>query len=133
SEGMELPLGFATAKGSNFSIAATELKNLGSNLQVILKDKQSNNAEFNLTNGQAYNFSSNAVNDANRFSLLFRAPGVTTGIDNATKLNAQVFVNASNQITIVAAEKCNYAIYNAVGQQTAEGTINHLPFTINHS
>jgi hypothetical protein len=30
-------------------------------------------------------------------------------------------VNASNEITIVSAGKCNYAIYNVVGQKLLEG------------
>ncbi len=132
SEGMELPLGFATSKGNDFSIAATELKNLGSDLQVILKDKQSNNAEFNLTNGKAYNFSSSAVNDANRFTLIFRAPSVTTGVENTNKFNAQVFVNAANQITISAPEKSNYAIYNAMGQLIENGILNYNLHTVNY-
>jgi hypothetical protein len=35
-----------------------------------------------------------------------------------------VFVNASNQITIIAPEKCTYAIYNAVGQMIGKGITN---------
>ena len=40
------------------------------------------------------------------------------------KNNIQVFVNAANQITIIAPEKSNYAIYNAVGQLIENGVIN---------
>jgi hypothetical protein len=32
------------------------------------------------------------------------------------KLNALVFVNSANQITIISSEKSNSAIYNIVGQ-----------------
>ena len=40
------------------------------------------------------------------------------------KNNIQVFVNAANQITIIAPEKSNYAIYNAVGQLIENGILN---------
>jgi hypothetical protein len=45
----------------------------------------------------------------------------STNIYTATKLNAQVFVNASNQLTIVAPEKSVYTIYNAVGLKVTQG------------
>jgi hypothetical protein len=70
-----------------------------------------------------YNFNAPITTaTTSRFSLLFRAPGVTTGVDNvANKLNFQVFVNAANQITIIAPKKSNYAIYNTVGQLIENG------------
>ena len=120
SVGTEISLGFLTEKANNFSINASEIRNFESNVHVILKDKI-RNSEFNLTNGDTYNFSSDVTNNSDRFSLLFRAPGVTTGIDNTTKLNAQVYVNAANQITIMASEKTTYSIYNAVGQLVNNG------------
>jgi hypothetical protein len=39
-------------------------------------------------------------------------------------LNAQVYVNAANQIVIVAPEKAIYSIYNAVGQLIENGVLN---------
>jgi hypothetical protein len=56
--------------------------------------------------------------------LIFRAQGNTTAIDNTNQLNAQVFVNANNQITIIAPEKASYSIYNAMGQLIENGTLN---------
>jgi hypothetical protein len=123
SLGTEIPLGFATEKANDFTISASELKNFGSDTKVILKDNQTS-TEFDLTTGQAYTFSSSAVNSTNRFSLLFRAPGTTTGIESNEKLNAQVYVNAANQIVIVAPEKAIYSIYNAVGQLIENGVLN---------
>ena len=122
SQGTEIALGFATEKGNDFTISASEFSNFGSEMQVILKDKQMS-AEFDLTTGKPYSFSSAVVNSSDRFSLIFKAPGSTTGIDNTTKLNAQVFVNANNQITIIAPEKSNYAIYNALGQLIENGIL----------
>ena len=123
NQGTEIPLGFATEKGNNFTISASEFRNFGSDIKVMLKDKQST-TEFDLTTGQSYAFSSSAVNNTDRFSLIFRAPDVATGMDNGTKLNTQVFINAANQITIIAPEKGNYAIFNAMGQLIENGILN---------
>ena len=120
ANGIEIPLGFATEKGNNFTISATELRNFGSDIKVMLKDKQTT-TEFDLTAGQLYAFSSAVVNNTDRFSLIFRASGNTTAIDNAEKGNTQVFVNQANNITIIAPEKSNYVIYNAMGQIIEKG------------
>ncbi|MEI8273223.1 MAG: CBM35 domain-containing protein, partial [Paludibacter sp.] len=128
--GTEIPLGFVTEKGNDFTISASEFSNFGSEMQLILKDKQTN-IEYNLSNGQGYTFSSVAVNNADRFSLLFRAPGSATGLKNTDKLNSQVFVNAANQISIIAAEKATYSIYNALGQKQYENSLGSNKTTIN--
>jgi len=128
----EIPLGFIPGTATSFNIKANEISNLPSDFRVILKDNANNGLETDLTDGTAsYQFSP-VTNNANRFSLLFRAPGATTGIET-TKSKAHVFVNENNQITIIAPENSNYAIYNAVGQTITAGIINHLPLTINHS
>jgi hypothetical protein len=118
--GTEIQLGFLTEKENIFSISASEIINFDSNTHIILKDKLLN-SEYNLTNGSAYNFSSDIVNNSDRFSIQFRAPGVTTDIDNTINLNAKVFVNAANQITIIAPEKSIFSIFNAVGQLIENG------------
>jgi len=119
----EIPLGFSTSTANNFTLSTTELKNLNGT-KVILIDKQNPAVETELSEGAVYNFSSQiTIPTADRFSLLFRAPGVTTNLKNTSKLNAQVFVNATNQITIVGAEKAIYGIYNAVGQLIENGIL----------
>jgi hypothetical protein len=47
----------------------------------------------------------------------------STGINNPLNLNAKVFVNADNQLTIVAPEKSAYTIYNVVGLKVTQGLI----------
>jgi hypothetical protein len=118
--GTEIALGFVTEKGNDFTISALEFRNFGSEIQVVLKDKQLNK-KFDLTTGQPYTFSSAVVNNTDRFSLIFRASGSTTNLKETEKLNAQIFVNANNQITIIAREKANYSIYNAMGQLVSNG------------
>jgi len=90
-----------------------------------LRDKQEN-TETELTAETEYAFSTTAAtsNNESRFSLLFKASGVTTGTTNANNERVSVFVNTQNQITIIAPEKCNYAIYNALGQLIENGVIN---------
>jgi hypothetical protein len=120
----EIALGFVPGSASSFSIKANEITNLPSDVKVILKDYAKNGLETDLTDGVSiYTFDA-AENNTNRFGLLFRTPGNTTGIDNASnKTLVQVFVNANNQISIIAPEKSNYTIYNAMGQLMENGAI----------
>jgi hypothetical protein len=128
----EIPVGFKTGEANNFVISANEISNFEVGTKVILLDKQNPNTETDLSNGTAYNFSAPVTTvNTDRFSLLFRAPGVTTGIDHASKLNAQVFVNVTNQIVIIASEKANYSIYNAIGQLIENGIVNSKLQTAN--
>jgi hypothetical protein len=128
----EIPLGFVTGTAGNFSISRSEMTNFEAGTRIMLIDKLNPTTEFELTDGVAYNFSAPiTAASTSRFSLLFRAPGTTTGIKNNEKLNAQVYVNAANQITIIAPEKSNYAIYNAVGQLIENGTVNSKLQTVN--
>ncbi len=124
-----IPLRFMTKTANTFTFKANQVSNLPEGVKVILND---NGTEFDLTNGAEYNFTSNISDNTSRFSLLFRAPGVTTGIDKASKLNTQVFVNAANQITIIAPEKSNYSIYNAVGQLIENGNVKSKLQTANY-
>jgi hypothetical protein len=61
------------------------------------------------------------------FSVLATAKNyyvALTGIKVNKELNTRVFVNAANQITIIAPEKSNYAIYNTMGQEIENGILN---------
>jgi hypothetical protein len=131
----EIPIGFSTLTAANnngLSISANEMTNFETGTRVILIDKQNPSVETELTNGAAYSFSAPVTAPTtNRFSLLFRAPGVTTGIDNGTKLNAQVFVNAANQIIVATPEKATVAIYNVMGQKQYENMLTSTKTTIN--
>jgi phosphotransferase system IIB component len=126
----EVKLGFSTGTTNNFTLKATELSNI-QDTKIILIDKQNPTVEFDLTDGSVYNFSSNATNDLTRLSILFRTIGASTGINTIEKLNAQVYVNAANQITIIAPKKSNYSIYNAVGQLIENGIVTMKSETLN--
>ena len=128
----EIPVGFKTGEANNFVISANEISNFEVGTKVILIDKQNPTAEIDLSNGAVYNFNSPiTASTTDRFSLILRTPGVTTDLDDNFKLNAQVFVNSVNQITIIAPEKSNYTIYNAVGQLIENGILNYKLHTTN--
>lgn len=119
----EITLGFTTAQTNSFSIKTSEFKNFEVGTKLILLDKSTNpTSEIELNEGASYNFSSDITSPStDRFSILFRASGVTTDVDITLKLNARVIVNANNQIAIITLEKCKFGIYNAVGQKMDEG------------
>jgi hypothetical protein len=134
TDNTEMPLGFSLNAAASLKLKATEMCNFPIGTRLYLLDKvESSQVELLPETEYAFKTTTATTNNESRFSLLFRTPDATTGIKKTEKGNTQVFVNAANQITILAPEKSNYAIYNAVGQLIAEGAINHLPFTINHS
>ena len=80
--GLQLPLGFNTGQSNTFSIRAGELSYISADLILVLKDNELN-TEFDLTSGESYNFSSNAVKTENRFVLMFKSAGGNTAINDA--------------------------------------------------
>jgi len=124
-DNMELPLGFSLNAAATLKLRATEMSNFSNGTLIYLLDKL-DNKELELQPNIEYSFSTTeaTTNNESRFSLIFRAPKVTTGIDNAVKLNAQLFVNEANQITIISSEKVNYSIYNGMGQLVENGIVN---------
>ena len=127
TEGTEIPLGFVTGTSNDFSLAATELKNLESGMHIILKDNLLN-TESELTEGITYNFSSEVTTpNTGRFALIFRTTGATTGVSKTNLHNAQAFVNSANKIVIATSKNCNYSIYNSVGQKVNGGLTSSNP------
>jgi len=123
-------VGFIAGSAESFSIKANEITNLPEGVKLMLKDNVTL-AETDLSeNVIGYQFTPQ-VTSADRFSLIFRTAGSTTDMRNANSLNAQVFVNGANQITIVAPEKSNYAIYNAMGQMIENGQTTAKLQTVN--
>jgi len=121
SDNQEIPLGLNYTQGGDLKLKLTELNNFGSNSKVYLRDKQLS-TETELSPETEYTFNTAAItNNESRFSLVYKVAGVSTGTTILSNNCVSVFVNVANQITIVAPEKSNYAIYNAVGQKVKEG------------
>ncbi len=121
TDNLELPLGFTTSTAGNFTFKATELANFDSNTRIYLRDKQENK-EVELAQATEYNFSSTTSNNnESRFSILFKAPTMTTGTVTQTDKNISVFCNSANELVLIAPVKAIYSIYNAIGQKLTDG------------
>jgi len=123
ADNMELPLGFTLkAAATRLKLKVSELSNFASGTKVYLLDKeQHSQTELLPTTEYTFDTSVSTTNNENRFALLFRAPSVTTGIDNAEYANIKVYVNANRQIVMDAQAGNNYSIYNALGQIIENG------------
>jgi hypothetical protein len=132
ADNMELPLGFSLNAAATLNFRVGEMSNFAEGTKVYLLDK-TDSKQTELLPEAEYSFSTSTatLNNENRFSLLFRAPSVYTGNVNTEKEKATVFVNANNQITIIAPEKANYSIFNAVGQLIENGILNSKLQTVN--
>lgn len=121
---MEIPLGFSLNAAAALKFKVSEIANLPFGTSIYLIDKEKN-TQTELNAHTVYDFSTttSTANNENRFSLLFRAPSISTDIDLSEKSTAKVFVNAANQISILAFEKCSYSIYNALGQKLESGVL----------
>ena len=119
---MELPLGFSLNAAATLNFRVGEMSNFAEGTKVYLLDKtDSKQTELQPETEYSFSTSTATLNNENRFSLLFRVPGVNTGNVNTEKGRNTIFVNANNQITIIGAEKATYSIYNAVGQMVSNG------------
>jgi hypothetical protein len=120
SDNLEIPLGFSTGQSNTFTIKATQLSNIPSDTKVYLKDNTQLNPPTELILDQDYTFTSDvSIDNTSRFSLLFKAPSITTGTDLVKNQLVRVFGNENNQIVIernVQSENAVAYIYNAVGQ-----------------
>jgi len=121
ADNQQLALGFKTTAANTFSIRASEVKNFATDTKVILIDNVLS-TEADLTAGTAYSFSSDVVNDATRFNLIFRTSGVATGVDaDLNASNVIVFKDANGKINIqhdgLTANQGLITVYNALGQR----------------
>jgi len=112
----EIPLGFSTSTEASFTIKATEITNFDSGIKLILKD---NAHEYDISNGDAYQFASGVTNTADRFSIIFKTAGTTTNIENEKEdSNIQIYRNTNHQITVNytgdIAEKATVSIHDII-------------------
>jgi hypothetical protein len=114
----EIPVHFMTKTANAFTFKANQVSNLPEGVKLILKD---NSTEFDLTNGTAYNFSSDVADTSNRFSIVFRSPGVTTDVDNQGN-SSKILVYSTNQKNIEVkyegeiSDNASASVYNSMGQ-----------------
>jgi len=130
----EIPLGFRTGiitEGQNYTLKALQMQNFGSDVEMVLIDKQNSNAETVMNEGSEFTFTSAPVNTTNRFSLVFRAKGTTTGgccfgtFENKVRIqkndNNRLVITCDNDVL----KNARLTVYNTAGQKIAEHIINN--------
>ncbi|MEI6555210.1 MAG: T9SS type A sorting domain-containing protein, partial [Paludibacter sp.] len=116
NDATELALGFTTGEANNFSIKASQFANFASGTQIILRDNLLN-YEQDLTLGDYKFYSDVTANNETRFTVLFKAPSVATGINPNSNGNVWISL-ANNQIVVNGANAgTSVAVYNEVGQR----------------
>ncbi|NDP20427.1 MAG: T9SS type A sorting domain-containing protein, partial [Paludibacter sp.] len=131
---MELPLGFSLNAAATLKLKATQLSNFAEGTKVYLLDKVAV-TQTELLPETEYSFSTTAptVNNESRFSILFKAPSVNTGVATPANEAVSVFVNAQNEIVILAPENAIYSVYNALGQKLLANRITSSKTMIRNS
>jgi len=125
----EMPLIFTPGTSMSFSLKASEISNFVSGTQILLKDNGTG-AITDLTNGNVYNFD-NSVSASGRFSIIFKAAGVPTDMnqtngENSDNATISIFRNTNNQISVNLKDlssNAKIAIYNSLGQKLVEKRI----------
>ncbi|MEI6554277.1 MAG: T9SS type A sorting domain-containing protein [Paludibacter sp.] len=123
NDASELTLGFTSGEAGNFSIKASQFTNFATGTQIVLRDNLLN-YEQDLTLAD-YNFYSDVTaNNETRFTVLFKAPSVATGINPNTTGNVWISINGNNQIVVNGANAgTTVAVYNEVGQRLSSQTL----------
>jgi len=94
-----------------------------------LIDKQNSNTEIVMNEGTEYTFTSGAVNSTNRFSVVFRTKGTTTGgcCYGVFENNVRIQKNESNQIVVncdnEVLKNASISVYNTAGQKLMQQNI----------
>lgn len=124
---VEIPLGFSTKTNNSFSLKASELNNMDADIKVLLIDKQNIlSPEFDLSSGEVYSFGSDITNSKDRFSIIFKASTVISGIENINSVEFSVYTNAKGQITVVTPQvKASHVVevFNSAGQRVMSQSV----------
>jgi hypothetical protein len=112
----EIPLIFRPGKDGNFSLSATEIKTAEENIEFILKDSNGD-TETILNNGDKYSFAAATTDTGNRFALVLRAKGTTTGETQFGLNPIKAFASAQQRIIVENIQTGNNVqIFSTTGQ-----------------
>lgn len=112
-------VGFRTSDPTvrTYTITLSKMNNFTPGTEIILYDGVT--ANF-LTLGDSYSFLSGPVNDPSRFTLIIRAPGAITAINDNNTGDVKIISNEKNQISIFVNTALNsdasVSIYNLTGK-----------------
>jgi hypothetical protein len=114
----EIPLGVTQGSSATLAIKAAAVENIAPDTQILLKDNATGIVQ-DLSDGSEYSFNA-STQETGRFSLIFKAPSVTTSIDDVKDAQASIYLNLNHQITV----RCNnlspnakVSVYNSVAQK----------------
>jgi autotransporter-associated beta strand protein len=115
-----IPLGLAPGKAGTFSISANELTNIDSNTTTAILHDAQENANFDLSTGQTYDFATDGTATESRFSLILRSKGTTTGTSEPAEGKNMVYVDANRHLNVVikgdVSPDATIQIYTVTGQ-----------------
>ena len=128
----EIPLGFRTGNtdaNHTFKLKATQLLNFGTETELVLIDRNGSTTETILNEGSEYSFNATTVNTTDRFSLVFRSKGTSTGgccfstFENKIRIQKnetnQIVVNYDNE----SLKNATIEVFNAAGQKLVQQNI----------
>jgi hypothetical protein len=127
TDGRELALGFRTGTTGTFSLSASTLNNIENAILIDNTEK----VEFDLTKGTAYEFAGAATDNAERFTIAFRAPQTQTGLQNTGEQALSVYAKGNQIVVAGTKDVVPVRIYNAAGRKLYEQTVNSQLSVIN--
>lgn len=129
-----IPLGFNPGQTGNFNICASQLQNFDSDTQVYLLDKASNK-QINLTEGESYSFTSDAVSTEDRFAILFKSASGTSSVDEKA-VNGMYLSAKNGRLTLqlnTAIDNAKVTIFTAAGLSIHSQALNAQTTVLNKS
>jgi len=113
-----IPLGFKTAKAGTYTISASEILGLDG-IPIVLEDKQLDVTQ-DLTEKPCYTFSSDSVNDANRFLIHLKADNETT-TSKIEQNNVTIYTKGYTAVVNTSRNNAigTVAVFNLLGQKVA--------------
>ena len=136
TDNMLIPLGIKTAQSGTFTLKPIQIDNMTSDMKVYLLDGQS---QTELELNKEYTFTSDVSDNTTRFSLLFKAPSLTTQIENSTNIKPvfNIYRNTNGQLAVAVYEAINatskVTISNQLGQKLIERSLAASKTTFNES
>lgn len=130
----EIALGFQAGNATSFSLRANEVRNLASDVKVILKDNVTQ-TETDLTDGTGVYAFGNLAASGDRFSIIFRTAGAVTGIETPASDGLTVYNSGREQLTVLyngaIDARTTVSVYNAVGQRLANQLLTGTTTVVN--
>ena len=116
----EIPLGFTTGQSNSFSIKASLFSNFEAGTKILLKDYLDIKYPVltDLSDGSSYSFTSEVTsNNINRFTLTFKAPSSTSGLDNEPNVNLWISLHNSQISVNGITSGATLEVFNTLGQK----------------